>query len=364
MPPLTCPHCGSPLIIPESGTTPLRCPSCGARLDPVGEGLPVREALVRDEEDDSATRAVDRDRIAPLLGRHEPDSYTTTRASAGTSADETTKALPISAVWRTAPSVDTPATPGAASPSDAHETTHEMTQDLPRSALPPESSTERRAPGALRSLSIALIALTLLAVVAVAALAANGVFGGPSSTGATQPTATAASTGSPTAAPDLAPFVVAQLYQVGRPRDWLIQQKNAPPKTYFALLTAPTGGPTVNIEAQQAADAPALATLDQQFLRALAQDGTTPKLAATPTSVSVGGQEWTQLTADMTLRVANGQSSQQYAHVVALSTQRGAYVYTIVYLAPAPDTASTAAAFATADQRYFQPMLASFTFLS
>lgn len=371
MPLLTCPHCGNALTAPTVETAPLRCPVCGALLSPVAEGLPVREAVVIREEDDSATQAVARERIAPILASAERERQGAPRAPTAPFTDETTKATsisPISAEWRTEPSAKISDTPDTPDTPDAHETT----QALPLSALPQqtpqESSRGRLSGGVLRALSVALIALTLVAVVAVAAFAANGVFGGTTARGG-QPTATAASptaspSATPSATPDLVAFSLSGLYQIGRPRDWLIKQINTPPKTYYALLTAPTGGASVNIEAQQSTSgAIALDSLDEQFLRALAQTGATPQLAGSPTNAYAGGQVWTRLAADMPLRTDSGQPSPQYAHVVALSTQRGSYVYTIVYLAPTADEASTGAAFTMADNAYFQPMLASFTFL-
>jgi hypothetical protein len=362
MPLLTCLRCGSALTTLATATTPMRCPVCGAALssaDQAPDALPIREASVREEsqgegreegreEDISATRAVARERMAPLIAEAQIEAQTDRPGAPHTAtaqtADEATHALPASAI------------PLAMLPADAPDP-REATHALPRSALP---SQERRTMArAQRTLSVALVALTLVAVVVMAALAANGVI----SFGAAPAEPTATTTPAVTATPGVVAFTLPGLYQISYPRGWLIQQRNSPPQTYYALLTAPAGGSSVNIEAQRAAGAPALATLDGQFIHALAQPGTAPTLTEEPTSVTVGGRAWTQIAADLTLRPANGQAA-TYAHVVALSTQRGAYVYTIVTLATSPTAAAAGPAFITANQAYFQPMLASFTFLS
>lgn len=352
MPLLSCPHCGSALAAPADETTPMRCPTCGATLgataDP--EELPIREAIVR-EEDDSATRAVAPERLAPIIARVTTDHLNAQIAEAQSAivrpADETTQALPFAA------------TAAAADP-------HEVTQEMPPSALPqqaPEPPARGRLGGAMRAISLALAGLILVAVVFVAALAANGVFVG-GATSSTQATATPTSTPDvPTATPALTVFSAPGLYQVSYPQGWLIQQRNTPPKTYYALLAAPSGGASVNIEAQQATDAPALDVLDQQFIDALAQPGATPTPVGAPLVVSVGGEQWTQLTADVTLHVASGQPA-QYARVIALSARHGDYVYTIVCLAPSSSAAAAEPAFTTANATYFQPLLASFAFAS
>ncbi len=348
MPSLTCPHCGSALSVAATETAPLRCPVCGAALSSAhaAGALPIREAIVREEpreEDDSATRAVPKERMAPLIAQaqtdHQRAPYAPYAADVAQGADETTRALPASAL----PLID------------ASETS-ETTQELPLAALPHAG----RAAALLRPLSVALVALVLLAVVVVTALAANGAinlngFGAPAaeSTATTAPAATAT--------PSFVVYSLPGFYAISHPQGWLMQQSNHPPQSYAALLTAPTGNASLNIEAQQAAGAPALATLDGQFIQALAQPGTPP--AQGGASVTIGGQAWTQVAADVTLRAASGQTA-PYAHVVALSTQRGAYVYTITYLVPAPTAAAAGPAFTTADGAYFQPMLASFTFLN
>lgn len=350
MPLLSCPHCGSALAAPADETTPLRCPICGATLGTAAasEELSIQEAIVR-EEDDSATRAVAPERMAPIIARATTDHYAAQIADAQSAivrpADETTQALPFAA---------TPAS--GADP-------HELTQELPPSSQPPQPPASRPLRGALRAASLTLAALTLVAVVIVTALAANGVIiGGASSSSQLAATATSVVV-SPTATPALTVFTVANYYQVSYPQGWVAQQRNNPPKSYFALLTAPSGGASVNIEAQQAKGAPALVDLDQQFLNALAQPGTTPTPGGSPTTVSVGGEPWTQLTAEVTLRVPSGQPA-QYAHVVALSTQHGDAVYTIVRLVPSASAAAAGPAFTTADEAYFQPLLASFAFAS
>lgn len=348
MPLLSCPHCGSALAAPTDETSPMRCPVCGALLgaNATSATLPIREAIVR-EEDDSATRPVEPERMAPIIAQATADHRNAQFAEAQSAivrpADETTQALPFT---------PTPT-------SDAHD----VTQELPPTALPqqPESPARRAREGAVRAASLALVALALIAIVVVAALVANGILGRGATT-ATQASATATSVPStPTPPPALSLFHLPGLYQVSYPQDWIIQQRNAPPKGYFALLTASSGGASVNIEAQQAKSMPTLADLDQQFLNALAQPGTTPTPDGSASSVSVAGQEWTQLTADIALHVPDGQP-EKYARVIALSAQHGAYVYTIVCLAPSASAAAAEPAFTTANTTYFQPLLASFSF--
>ncbi len=368
MPLLTCPQCGSAVTALATETAPLRCPVCGAALSlaPDAEAQAPIEAVIREhdsvsgersgEEDDSATRAIASERMEPLIAQVRTDHQLRQGAPQGASqgVDEATHALPdavgsAGALVATEPAA--PAWPGG----------DEATQALPISALPPAPLEPQRAVAArLRPLSIALLALTLVAVIVVAALAGNGVFGGIFAA-TTTPSATTAPAA--TSTPSVNTLDLRGFYHLAYPQGWTAQQRNSAPQSYYALLTAPAGGVSVNIEAQQAVNAPAPATLDQQFIRALAQPGTTPTVSGAPSSVTVGGQVWTQLTADVTLQPASGQPT-FYAHVAALSTQRGAYVYTIVCVATAPSLAAAGPAYTTAERAYFQPLLASFSFLS
>lgn len=401
MPLLNCRHCGSALDAhdaPESELASLRCPVCGAALsltssspsaspsaspsspqatdaiwesvsgvapapavtdEPHSDALVIRDVEAR-EEDDSATRAVGPERMASLVAQAQADHQRALGADGGTDTgrfaprDETT-----TQTFAAAPVAIGVAPPDAA-PSAAPELTpdpRELTRDLPASALPTAAAAAGRgATSGLRTLTVALVAVVMLVVVVIAALVANGaldLLGGSVAT----PTATAA----PTATPLGATFGVPGLYQISYPAGWLIQQRNAAPQSYYALLSAPAGDANVNIEAQQASGAPTPTTLNQQFLNALAQPGATPSIATSSGAVAIGGQVWTPLVADVTLRVASGQSP-RYAHVVILSTQRGAEMYTIVYLAPTASASGASHAFSAADATYFQPMLASFAF--
>lgn len=360
-----CPHCGSALPALATETIPLRCPTCGAALSERDEPsvLPIRDAVYRDErsvesvsgadeQDDSATRAAAQEEMAPVLARARADHEQRQQASAGAGADalpETTQALPFSAL-----------PPEARDPMMTHP------------SLPPRESEQwdqtgqgaqgkrRMAPG-LRALSLGLVALVLVAVVVVAALAANGVIGAATTTAA--PTATVAP--AVTATPAVKPFSLANLYQLSYPQGWTVMQRNQPssPASYFALLSAPSGNVSVNVAVQQVSSVPDLMKLDQAFLLKLSKPGTTPVASGSPTSVTVGGQAWTQLAADVTLAPAPGQST-YYAHVIALSTTHNSYAYTIVCVAASPSAAAAGPAFTTADQAYFQPLLASFQFLS
>ena len=364
-----CPQCGSELATPDTETAPLRCPSCGAALDPArdlassSDALPIREAIVREEEEDaSATRAATREQFAPIIAQAAADHQRALasagrRGEGGEGGEGGTQELPLSALPLSAlPHEDISAA------DSAHM--RGVTAELPlsaQSAAPPDTAGRSSVTRVWRAISATLAALVLVAVVIVAALAANGVIGGTTAANApATPTASVA----PTATTALvASFTVPGLYQISHPQGWVSQQRNAPPQSYFALLTAPTGNASLNIEAQQAAAAGPLDQLDQRYLDQLSQPGSTPTASGAASGVTIDGQQWTQLTADVTLRVDVGQPA-QYAHAVALSTQRGAYVYTIVYLAPSASAAAAGPAFATANQQFFQPMLASFTFLS
>lgn len=360
MPLLTCPQCGSAVTALATETTPLRCPVCGAALSlaPDADAQTPIEAIIREhdsvsgagEEDDSATRAVAPERMEPLIAQVRTDHQLRQDAAGAAGVDETTRALPGAALVATEPAA--PVWPGG----------HEATQALPISALPPEEPQPQRTLAArLRPLSIALAALTLVAVIVLAALASNGVLGGLGGFGSAAPTATVAPAAIST--PAVTPFSVQGLYQLSFPQGWNTQQRNNAPHTYYALLSAPTGGVSVNIAAQQADSSPTPVTLDQQYIGALTQPGTSPVVANAPTSVTIGGQAWVQLTADVTLKSASGQPT-AYAHVAALSAQRHGYLYTIVCVATSSTPAAAGPAYTTAQRVYFQPLLASFSFLN
>ncbi len=331
--------------------------------DSRSDALSIHEAVVR-EEDDSATRAVGPDRMASLVAQAQADHQRALDSGAATDTeafaprDEATQTLAAAPVAVVVAARETNIPDGRAGGDERDE--RELTRDLPASALPPVTEAPRGRASALRMLLVALVAIIMLAVIVVAALVANGGLGSLDGGSIAQtPEATAPV---PTATPLGATFSMPGLYRISYPQGWLVQQRNTPPQSYYALLSAPAGDANVNIEAQQASGAPTPATLNQQFLTALAQPGTTPSVAATSGAVAIGGQTWTPLVADVTLRTASGQSA-RYAHVVILSTQHGAEMYTIVYLAPTASAGATGQAYSAADAAYFQPMLASFAFL-
>jgi len=240
--------------------------------------------------------------------------------------------------------------------------THPSIPPMPSGEWNQHEQVQRRAAPGLRTLSLGLAALVLIAAVVAAALAANGVIGFPITTVA------ATATSAPTATPAVKPFSAANLYQVSYPQDWTVTQRNTPPSSstsasYFALLSASRGDVSVNMEAQQISPPPALTSLDQAYLIRLSKPGTTPSLIGSPSTVTVGGQAWTQVAADVTLAPASGQST-YYAQVIALSTTRDGYAYTIVCVAASPSAVAAGPAFTTANQSYFQPLLTSFQFLS
>ena len=366
MPLLTCPHCGSAVTTRDIETAPLRCPVCGAALTsapapgpasdpaPAPAALPIQEAEVRDasyhsgwqdrEEDDSATRAVARDKLEPITAQARTDhSYDQRAQAADEAADEATHALPYSPV----------ATDQRDQPDQ-----REATRALPLSAIPQEAPPARRGVG-LRAAFIALAVAALVVVIVVAALAGNGLlpslFGG-SPTPA--PTATIAPTSTPSTA-----FSVKGLYALSYPTGWVVQtQRNAAPQSYFALLSS-GGDASVSVEAQQISPAPSdLAALDEQAISTLAQPGTSPSNFSGATTVAIGGQAWTRVTGDAQLIVPSGQPP-TYGHVAALSTQRGPYTYTILCVSTASSAAAARAAFTTDDASAFQPLLASFSFV-
>jgi len=163
---------------------------------------------------------------------------------------------------------------------------------------------------------------------------------------------------------DAAWFSVQGLYALSYPTGWVVQtQRNAPPQSYFALLSS-GGDASVNVEAQQISPAPSdLAALDEQAISTLAQPGTSPGNFSGATTVTIGGQAWTRVTGDAQLIVHSGQPP-TYGHVAALSTQRGPYTYTILCVSTASSADAARAAFTTDDANAFQPLLASFTFQS
>lgn len=356
MPLLTCPHCGSSLSAPDPALIATRCPVCGGLLSvtagvrpgaapdsaPASHPLVIREAQARDlsEEDDSATRPVAPELLAPILA----EAVTAHSAPNIDPAprDETTQALP-----------DTPA---SYVPAPHTDSASDVTSELPPSARPQPP----RSPWRTASLILALVVLVALAVVII--LVSNG-FAIPGTTSG-QPTATAATT-QPTATATLTsvPLKVGALYQIVYPRDWFVRQVNNAPQSYYALLTAPTGGASVNIAAQQTASAPTPSDLNMQYIRALTRPGSTPTIDPAPTSVTFDGKQWTPTYADVTLQGAAGQPT-RYSHVVALSVVHGAYIYTIVTLAPTDSAASTGLAYDNAVNTYFNTLLGSFAFLS
>jgi hypothetical protein len=367
MPLLTCPHCGSAVTTRDIETAPLRCPVCGAALTsaPAPEpapaaapaapaaapaALPIQEAEVRDAsyhsgwqdraEDDSATHAVARDKLEPISAQARTDYSYDQRAQA---ADEATHALPFS-----------PGAHGAPPAVEPREATHA----LPLSAIPREPQPGRRAPG-LRAALLALAALALVVVIVVAALAGNGLLGFIGGSPTLSPTVTVA----PTSTPASVAFTEPGLYAVRYPQGWIRTQRNAAPQSYFALL-ASGGDASVDVAAQQISPAPSdLAALDEQTISTLAQPGSSPANFSAASSVTLGGQTWTRVTGDAQLIVPSGQPP-TWGHVAALSTQRGPYTFTILCISTGSSAAAASAAFTTDDQRAFQPLLASFTFLS
>jgi len=293
------------------------------------------------EEDDSATHAVARDKLEPITAQARTDHSYDQRAQA---ADEATHALPYSPV----------ATDQRDQPDQ-----REATYALPLSAIPQEAPPARRGVG-LRAALITLAVAALVVVIVVAALAGNGLL--PSLFGASPmsaPTATIAPTSTPSTA-----FSVQGLYALSYPTGWVVQtQRNAPPQSYFALLSS-GGDASVNVEAQQISPAPSdLAALDEQAISTLAQPGTSPGNFSGATTVTIGGQAWTRVTGDAQLIVPSGQPP-TYGHVAALSTQRGPYTYTILCVSTASSADAARAAFTTDDANAFQPLLAGFTFQS
>lgn len=347
MPVLMCPHCGSSITADNAETTQVRCPVCGAALGManVSTGHAVREAVVRDAEDDSATRAVAREQFAPHLAPIDANYQSVPSATAPRPFDDgVTQISAPPTVERGAPIVATQV--------------YEPTQELPRSALPEPSQAPQRG---LRRVSIALVGLIIVAALVVTALATNGLlFGQPTYQKLQTP---AIPTSTPTAAstPGQA-FQVSGLYRVNYPAGWLIQRKNNPPQTYSTLFAAPAGVVgSVNIIAQKNVSISAPAQLDDEFIRTLAQNGSTYTTSA-PTTIIIGGQSWIDRTANVTLATASGQPT-LYSRVEALSVVHGDFVYTIVEIAPAPSAVAADTAFTSAAQTYFNPMLATFTFL-
>lgn len=348
MPVLMCPHCGSSITADDAETTQVRCPVCGAALGiaNISTGHAVREAVVRDAEDDSATRAVAREQIAPHLIPVEADYQSVPSATAEQRpfADGVTQVSAPYNVERGTPIVATQLL--------------EPTQELPRSAIPVAPRAPRRT---LQRVSLIAAGLISVAALVIAAFATNSVLFGQQTPPTRQATVTPASTPTAAATPSSV-FQAPGMYQINYPAGWLIQQTNNAPQTYSTLLAAPAGAiGSVNIVAQRNVSISAPDQLDDEFIRAVAKSGAAPTASA-PTTVSMGGQSWIARTANVTLAAATGQPT-LYSHVEALSVVHGDFVYTIVEIAPAPSAAVADTAFTTATQTYFNPMLATFTFL-
>ncbi len=348
MPVLMCPHCGSSITADDAETTQVRCPVCGAALGManISTGHAVREAVVRDAEDDSATRAVAREQIAPHLTPIDADyqSVPSVTAEPRPFDDGVTQVSEPYNVERGAPIVATQLL--------------EPTQELPRSAIPEPTRASRRG---LQRISIVAAGVIIVVALVIAALAANGLLFGQQTPPAGQATMTPASTPTATATPSSV-FQAPGMYQITYPAGWLTQQKNNPPQTYSALIAAPAGVVgTVNIVAQRNVSISPSDQLDDEFIRALAKSGT-GYTASTPAALSIGGQSWIGRSANVTLAAASGQPT-LYSHVEALSVVHGDFVYTIVEIAPAPSAAAADAAFTAAAQTYFNPMLATFVFI-
>lgn len=358
MPVLMCPHCGSSITADDVEKTQVRCPVCGAALGManVSTGNAVREAVVRDAEDDSATRAVAREQLAQHLSTVDANyqSVPSVTAAPHPFDDGVTQVSAPSTGERGAPVVATQ--------------DHEPTQELPRSAIPqppqppqPQEVTSRPPRSRLRRVSIAAAGLIIVAALILAALAANGLLFGqpnpPEHQAPVAPTSTATTVATPASV-----FQIPGLYQVTYPTGWPIERTNNAPQTYSTLFAAPAGVVgTVNIVAQKNVSISAPDQLDGEFIRTLAQTSPTYTISA-PTTVTIGGQSWTDRSANVALAAASGQPT-RFSHIEALSVIHGAYVYTIVEIAPVSSAAAADAAFTSAAQTYFTPMLATFTFL-
>ncbi|HEX8983768.1 MAG TPA: TFIIB-type zinc ribbon-containing protein [Ktedonobacterales bacterium] len=348
MPVLICPHCGSSITADDAETTQVRCPVCGAALGiaNISTGRAVREAVVRDAEDDSATRAVAREQIAPHLIPVDADyqSVPSVTAEPRPFDDGVTQVSAPYNVERRAPIVATQL--------------FEPTQELPQSAIPEAPRAPRRT---LQRASLIAAGLISVAALVIAAFATNSVLFGDQIPPRGQASATSTATATTVTTPSSV-FQAPGMYQINYPAGWLIKRRNNAPQTYSTLLAAPAGAiGSVNIIAQRNVSISAPDQLDDEFIRALAQTGTTPTASA-PTTVSIGGQSWIARAANVPLAAATGQPT-LYSHVEALSVVHGDYVYTIVEIAPAPSAAAADTAYITAKQTYFNPMLATFMFL-
>lgn len=375
MPLQTCPTCGYVFAVAGGAAELAHCPRCSAIIGAAtadtpggasGEAAGMRPPII-----DAVARSASSMRSDRVDGRDgDDDSHTRPVSPERLAEARAALAEPVSAQWRD----ETQNLPHPPSPPAAPA----ATQELPASAAPaPQVSgaggrgaggrgAEGR--GALRGPVgvVALVGLSL-ALVAGVALATRVITGdaqpgaGPSPTGA--PIVARTPTAGPALGPGQTGFSAPHLYALGYPTGWLVVQRNTPPSAYYTLLTAPAGGASVNITVSSALNAPDPATFDQQTLAALAAAGSAPTHATAAATVTVGGQAWTQIAGDATLRVAGGQPA-QYAHVVAMSVVRGGRLYTITMLVATPDQSAAAARYRAADEASFQPLLASFTFLS
>ncbi len=222
----------------------------------------------------------------------------------------------------------------------------------PNAATPTESG---GAASAQRRPWRAIVVALLIVVVLAAALTVVFTTVAP-----TTPTATATATIAPT--PTTTPIVIlptasftkAGFYSLRYPAAWLVTQQNTTGGSLVVFSAQQGGGvnPAINIQVVPHNESPAdMATRDTDVMTIAAAPNGIHNLAGL-TSVIVGGQSWTELSADLTLK-----NTSQTVHLVVLSVAHGQLVYSVTYFAPT-------AAFAGLDAAAFQPALASFTFAS
>ncbi|HUY75412.1 MAG TPA: zinc ribbon domain-containing protein [Ktedonobacterales bacterium] len=359
MTPTFCPQCGRQLPAADLiHASPQTCPGCGyaVRL--------AANAPDASGDDDSATRPVPREVLAAttpsaLAASAPPSSGVRGAADA---LDGATQPAPprlgganAALTMQTAdlPPQLAPAGAGAAPIANraAAGRAAERTPDAPNGGASGDDARRRRPWVAI---SIVALIVILLATALVAVFLTSPQTGSPATGAHATPTTAPAPTATPVSSLPTLTFTKAGLYRLNYPAAWLVRQQNNAGGSLVLFSGQQSAGvnPAINIQVIPANESvPDMATRDDDILKTSAT-GNSIHNQTGPTSVRVGGQSWTQMTADVTLT-----GPTQTVHEVVLSVAHGQNVYSITYLA-------AATAFAGLDTAAFQPALATFTFLS
>lgn len=364
-------------MTPTTPMTPARCPQCGRRLPAAdlthtstqtcpGCGYIVRltaNTPAAQGDDDSATRPVPREVLAATLPGPVAASAAPGVGLRGADAlDGVTQPAPARVgAANTALTMQTADLPPQSAPdgrAGARQAeggpADRATQRSPDAPATRASDDEARRRRPWVAISIVALIVVLLAVALTAVFLTSPQSGGPATSAKTTPTTAPTATATPVSSLPTLTFTKAGLYRLNYPAAWLVNQRNVAGGSVVVFSGQQSAGvnPAINIQVIPATESPAdMATRDRDVLTAAANSGSV-RNQTSPTSVTVGGQTWTALTADLTL---NGTT--QSVHMVVLSVAHGQNVYSVTYFA-------TPADFASENTAAFQPALTSFTFLA